>query len=302
MHSIVEYKDLTWVDVVKPTEVDSSFLKTKFNLHPVTFRNIVPPIMHPTFDAFEDYLAMTLHYPRNEEGQDVEIYEIDIIVGKNFLITNHYTPLRPISSILDRCQASETDKKECLENGNAYFLLLILNKFLKRLLEKTDKIGESVRLIEKEIFTNEEEKMIKRISYLKRQIISFWRAIEPQGEIFSSLKKAGPDFFGQEHKHDFSDLFDIYQRIDNSLKTYKETVESLEETSHNIINIKRTEIIKILTVVSLILMPPTLVASIWGMNVPLPFSKSTTDFWILCSFMVVIPVVMIIYFRLKKWL
>ncbi|MFH1401949.1 MAG: CorA family divalent cation transporter, partial [Parcubacteria group bacterium] len=166
-----------------------------------------------------------------------------------------------------------------------------------------DKIGEEVASIEKEIFIGDEEKMVKKISYLKRKIISFWRAIDPQKEIFYSLKTIGLDFFGKDCRYHFSDLFRINQRIGNSLKTYKETIESLEETIHNMINIKRTDIIKILTVFSVILMPLTLLASMWGMNTTLlPFRQFSFDFLIIMGLMAIILIGMLIYFKLKKWL
>jgi magnesium transporter len=303
MHNSIEYKGLTWVDVVEPTEVDVSFLKNKFNLHPVTLKNIVPSVIHPTFDSFENYISMTLHYPRNEKGGNVKIHEIDIIVGKNYFITNHYLPLKPINSVWDQCAASEIQREEFMGEGSVGLTLSILNKFLKRILEKTDKIGEEIALIEKEIFNEEGSLMIRKISYLKRKIISFWRAVEPQNEIFSYLEPNGAKFFGEEYKHYFGDLYNIYQTINGNLRAYKETAESLEKTSNNIINIERTDVMKILTIFSVVLMPLTLLASIWGMNTNvLPFMESKFDFWLIMGLMVIVLVSMLTYFKIKKWL
>jgi magnesium transporter len=303
MRNIIEYKDLVWVDILEPSAVDLSYLKTKFNLHPLTLKNIIPSVPHPDFDFFPEYVFMTLHYPRNEEGGDVEIYELDIIAGKNFIITNHYKLIKPIDSIFKKCVESETHRQEYMQYGSESLLILLLNAFLGRLLQKVDEINKDTGLIEKSIFTANERVIIEKISYLKRRIITFWRAMEPQREIFNSLRSANNDFFSKEYRHHFTDLYRIYERIDNSLKTLKDTIEALEETNHGIINLKRNDTMKVLTVFSVVLMPLTLIASIWGMNTTfLPFRDVPLDFYIITGIMLVIFIIMLIYFRLKKWL
>ncbi len=303
MRNIIEYNGLKWTDIVNPTEEDASYLEKEFNLHPASLRNFIPSVLHPDFEIFENYVSIILHYPRNEETGDVKIHELDIMVGKDYVITSHYVPIKPLTYMWEECVSSEKIKETYMQKGSGELLFFILNKFLRRILEKTDKIGEEVASVEKEIFTGDEGKMIKKISYLKRKIISFWRATDPQKEIFHSLKTTGLGFFGQDCQYHFSDLFRINQRIDGSLKTYKETIESLEETSHNMINIKRTDIMKILTIFSVVLMPLTLLASIWGMNTNLlPFMDTRADFWLIMGLMAIVLISMLTYFKIKKWL
>lgn len=303
MRNIIEYKNLTWVDIIKPSEADIKYLKNEFRLHGLTLKTIIPSIHHPDLDVFRNYISVILHYPRNEEGQNVQIYELDIIVGKNYLITNHYSQIRPLNFILEECASSQARKEEYMGNGAETLLFFILSRFLNRILEKVDKIGEEVDSVEKEIFVEKEKEMVKKISYLKRRIISFWRAIDPQGEVFNSLETDGPKFFGLESKHYFSTLFRMYKRIDSSLKTYKEAIESLEETNHIMVNLKMNEIIKILTLFSAFLLPLTLLASIWGMNTNLlPFKGHPFDFWLIVGLMVIVLSGMILYFKKRKWL
>lgn len=299
----IEYNGLKWVDILKPTETEVSYLKETFNLHPITLENIVPKVVHPAFDVFQDYLFITLHYPRNEKGGDVEIYELDIIVGKNFIVTNRYESITPVASLFEECASQPALREQYMKDGSNSLLILILEKVLKRLLEKIDEINNDVSFVEKSIFTQPERKIIEKISYLKRRIIIFWRAVEPQREIFHSLKTTNNDYFSKEQKHYFSELFITYARIDNYLKTLKDTIESLEETNHGLINLRRNETMKILTIFSVILMPLTLLASMWGMNTNLlPFQQSSFDFWIITGIMLIMSVVMLWYFKIKKWL
>lgn len=303
MRTVIEYKNLIWVDIINPTEEDIKYLGERFNLHPLTLRNIIPSIHHPDIDIFQDYISIILHYPRNEEGGVVQIYELDIIAGKNFLITNRYSIIKPLNYILDECLHSDAKKEEYMGSGSGTLLTAILHKYLNRIVEKVDKIGEDVELVEKSIFVEQERIMVEKISYLKRRIISFWRAMDPQNEVFYSLKILGTSFFGIEFKYYFSDLFRTNRRIDNILKTYKETIGSLEETNHILVNLKRNEIVKILTVFSVVILPLTLLASIWGMNTNfLPFSESKIDFWLIMGLMLAALFTMLFYFRKKKWL
>ncbi|MFH1894423.1 MAG: magnesium transporter CorA family protein [Patescibacteria group bacterium] len=303
MRNLIEFGEFKWVDIINPTDEDIAFAKKTFRLHPASLRKIIPAVMHPDFDVFPNHISMVLHYPRNEDQGGVEIHELDIIAGKNFLITNHYTPIKPVSTFFDECLSSEEQRKKYMEKGIGYLLFHVLNRFLRRVLEKTDKIGEDVAAIERGIFTEKEEKMVKNISYLKRRIISFWRAIDPQKQVFSCLETTGANFLGEEYKYYFSNLYSMDLRIDNSLRTYKETIESLEQTNHSMANLKRNDIIKLLTIFSVILMPLTLLASIWGMNTNLlPFMDTQTDFWLIMGLMAIVLISMLTYFKFRKWL
>jgi magnesium transporter len=303
MRNIIKYKDLVWMDIIDPTQEDIDFLEKELKLHPVTLRNVIPTVLHPDFNIFEDYVSLILHYPRNEDNGDVELHEIDIIAGKNYIVTSHYKPLRPINYIWDECASSEMLREKYMGKGTGQLLSLILNKILKRILEKTDKICGEVAAVEKEIFTADESKLVQKISYLKRKIISFWRATDPQGEVFANLKLTGANFFGPENKYYFADLFRLNQTINSSLEACKETIESLENTNHSMINLKRTEVMKILTIVSVIFMPLTLIASMWGMNTTLlPFRQFPYDFLMIIGIMLIVLVGMLSYFKIKKWL
>ncbi len=303
MRNITEYKNLTWVDIIEPTEKDIQYLKNEFRLHPLTLKLIIPSIHHPDLDVFRNYISIILHYPWAKENGEIEIQEFDIIVGKNYLVTNHYQKVSPLNSIFEQCLKSELKKEECMGKGMGFLLFTILNKFLRENLIKTDKIENKIDLIEKEIFLEKEKKMVKEISYLKREIIDLWRIIEPQRAIFEYLRNFGAKFFGQEFQHYFADLFRVHRRIESDIRNSKEEIESLEETNHILVTLKMNEVIKILTLFSAFLLPLTLLASIWGMNTNfLPFKESVFDFWLIVGLMIIVLSGMIFYFRKRKWI
>jgi magnesium transporter len=303
MRSTIRYNNLIWVDITEPTEGDIKYLKYKFKLHPLTLKTIIPSIHHPDLDVFKNYISIILHHPNSQNNSDIQIQEIDIIAGKNYLITNHSQKIALLNDLFNECSRSKTRKKEYMGKGAAVLLFSILSAILKRTLDKLDEVEDELDSIEKKIFSQKEKEMVRIISHLKRKVTSFWRITEPQETVFYFLKNTGANFFGQEFKHYFSDLFRVYRRIDNALRTYKETIGSFEETNHILVNLKMNEIMKILTLFSVILMPLTLLASIWGMNTNfLPFKESAIDFWLIVLLMVAVFWGMIIYFRIRKWL
>lgn len=303
MRNVIEYKNLIWIDIIEPNEEDIEYIKNKFALHPLTLEAVIPPIHYPDIDVFRNNIFIILHHPHSKENGEIQIQEFDIILGKNYLITNHYEKITPLNGIFDECSKSDTKKKEYMEKGVGFLFFTILNRFLKETLFKIDQIESEIDLIEKEIFLEKEKKMVKEISHLKRKIIDLWRVVEPQRAVFDSLRDAGVIFLGQEFKHYFSTLFRTHRKIENALRTAREAIKSLEETNHILVTLKMNEIMGTLTIFSVILLPLTLLASIWGMNTNfLPFIKNPFDFWIIIALMLLTFSGMIIYFRIKKWL
>lgn len=121
--------------------------------------------------------------------------------------------------------------------------------------------------------------------------------------IFESLRTTGLNFYGQDYRHYFVILHRAHRRIENTLKSAKETIEALEETNHILVTVKMNEVIKVLTLFSVIFMPLTLLASVWGMNTNfLPFHSTDFDFFFIMMIMAATLACMLAYFRYKKWL
>jgi len=247
---------------------------------------------------------MILYYPvYDREKKETVSRELDIIVTKNTVITSHFQNILPLQRLFTSCKVNPKLRKFYLEKGAGHLLFHILDIFWRYCLIKLERIEKSVDRIEREIFQEKEKEMVREISYVKTDIISFWRIIEPQREILQSLLKEGGSFFGKELIPYFSDLFGTFRKVWNTLRTQKETILALEDTNQSLLSNKINEIIRILSVFSVIMLPLTLLSSIWGMNLlGLPFSSHRLGFWIVLFFMTLIMSSMVFYFRKKRWL
>lgn len=303
MKKIIKQNNLVWADIEKPSEEDIRFLKDRFKIHSLTAKTIIPAIHYPDLDPFRNYLFLILHYPHYKENKDIKILEFDIIAGKDFLITTHQEDIVPLRTLFDACCQSNVKRDETMGKGAGYLLFAVLNAFLKDVLEKINVVAADIDKLESSLFAGHEREMIKEISTLKMQIIDIWRIVEPQRMIFESLRATGVNFFGPDYKHYFGILNRTHRRIENGLKGAKETVEALEETNQILVSLKMNEIMKILTLFSVIFMPLTLLASIWGMNTNfLPFQKTDRDFEYVLIIMIATFAGMFFYFKHKKWI
>jgi magnesium transporter len=167
------------------------------------------------------------------------------------------------------------------------------------------KIGNKLDALEDEIYEGRSEDIVRDISNAKQEIINFRKVIRPQRTVLRDLEKLEQPFLareGGELELYFDDVGDSHERIWDMLENYKEVVEALEETNESYISHRLNDVLRVLTAISVIVLPLTLIASIWGMNVGVPGEGDDADFYVIVGSMVALLVGMILYFRRRGWL
>ena len=304
MLNIVKGPKITWIDIKNPTQEDIQYVRQNFNFHPLVLDELRVPSRRPRVEHHDSYLFMILHYPvYSKEKREIRSRELDIIATKDTIITAHYGFILPLKALFDNCNLYEESRKTYMASHSGHLLYYILIGLWKNCLTKLDQIDVRIDEIEKKIFGGQEKEMVREISFVKTDIINFWRIIEPQQEILDSLSKEGSVFWGADVTPYFADVLGTYEQAWDTLKTHRETILAMEDTNQSLLSTKTNEIIRTLTVFSVILLPLTLLASIWGMNTQyLPFHGSVSDFWIVFGIMISITLGMAGYFRKKGWL
>ncbi|XOB46515.1 MAG: magnesium transporter CorA family protein [Candidatus Nealsonbacteria bacterium] len=305
MKKITKGKKVTWINIQRPTKKDLDYLKKRFNIHPLVLDELINPSHRPKVERHKNYIFMILYYPvYDKEKRITAPRELNIIATNDALITSHYKSILPLKTLFKSCRAYEESKKNYMGEGPGHLLYYVLSGFWKNCLSKLQKIDERIDKIEREIFSGKEKEMVLEISLVKTDIINFWRIIKPQNEVLDSLLKEGVDFFGENLSPYFSDILGIYDQVLNGLESHKEAILALEDTNQSLLSARINEIMKILTIFSVIVLPLTLISSIWGMNFPvsLPFTRNPIGFWVISVIMLVVMAGMILYFRKKKWL
>lgn len=304
MIKTVQYKHITWIDIENPKSKNVQYLKEQFGLHGRVFDELIPPARRTKIEHHEEYLFMILYDPAlDKKSGEIFSRELDIIATKDRLITSHYVPIEPVNAIFNELAASEEKRLEYMSQGAGHLLFRIIKAMFDDDLEELSYIERKIDHIEQRMFRGEEKKMVFEISVARRDIIDFRRILAPQATIMDSLKSDGARILGEELNHHFQYLRDQFEIVWDAIEDHKETIQGLAETNQALLTTKINQIIQILTVLSVIFLPITLTANLWGMNFDfLPLTNSPFGFWIITGIIATALIVLVTYFRKKEWL
>src|SRR4029077_11177158 len=193
-------------------------------------------------------------------------------------------------------------RERYLSRGSGYLLYEIVDTTFDYCFPILDKIGHKLDSLEDDIFEGRSDEVVRDISNVKQEIISYRKIIKPERPTLRLLERYVERFLPQELELYFDDIVDASERVWDILDNYKEVVEALEDTNESAINHRQNDILRVLTVVSVILLPMTLITGIFGMNVRFPGFATVTAWWAIVAAMVALAVSLAAFFRYKRWL
>src|SRR5215213_4712839 len=266
---VVEAPGLRWIHIERPRPADQTWLEERFDFHALDYEDVYSRNQRPKVDEYDDYMFIVLHFPRYDKAVSrLNAAEVDIFVGPDYLITLPNEHLQPISYLFDRVRASEELRDQLFSKGAGYLLYKIVDDSVDASFPMLRKMGNKLERIEEEIFEGEESREIVRdISNVKQEIINFRKIVRPQRSAFRDLERNKARYIAEDLDIYFEDINDASERVWDMLENYKEVVEGLESTNESAIAHRTNETFRVLTAISVIVLPLTLVASIWGMNV-----------------------------------
>ncbi len=296
--------DLTWVNIEHPTERETEYLAQNYPFHPLDLDDCLSRIQRPKIDEYEDYLFLVFHFPVFNKGARVTTpSQLSVFIGKDYLITLHRGDLKPLVKLFKECQIDEESRKENFSQGSGYLLYRMIDRLVDYCLPILNKIGGNIERVEEEIFSQRMPRAIREISILRRDVISFRRIIWPMRAVIGGLKARVRHFTKTELGVYFDDMVDHVDKIWDGLDEYKEIIEGLNDTHDSLATNRTNEVIRMLTIIATILLPITVVASIFGMNIPLgPFRDS--PYSSLYVFLICLAIIsgMLYFFRRQHWI
>jgi magnesium transporter len=294
---------LTWVHADRPGEAEVAYLAERFGFHELDIEDVLSKRQRPKIDEYPDYLFLVLHFPFYDKSvQRLNAAELDIFIGQDFLITLPNVELLPVTYLLRRCEDDAERREELFSKGSGYLLYHVLDDLFDYCFPILDKIGTKLDAIEGAMFEERSEEVVRDISNAKQEIIAYRKIIKPERATLRLLERSTLRFLPENLELYFDDIVDASERIWDLLDNYKEVIDGLESTNESFISHKQQYRLQLLTVVSVILLPLTLLASVFGMNVGVPGEGSTGPFWVLVGFMVALGVGLLALFRWRRWL
>jgi magnesium transporter len=301
---------LRWVKIDHPSALEQAWLEEHFDFHALDFEDVLSRNQRPKIDVYDEYLFIVLHFPIFDRTVGrLGTGELDLFVGPGFLISIPNQPLQPVEYLFERCRQKEELRDKLFARGSGYLLYRIVDDGFDYCFPMLRKIGNKLDSLEEEIFEGRSEEVVRDISNAKQEIINFRKVIRPQRPVLRDLEGVKQRYLAPEIDLEiyFDDIVDAHERIWDMLENYKEVVEALEDTNESVLSHRVNDVLRVLTSISVIVLPLTLIASVFGMNVGLPGGGDppagpTVSFWVVLGVMLALLAGMVAYFRRRRWL
>ena len=298
-----EANSLSWIHLDAPDHEAATALADRFGWHPLDVEDVLSKRQRPKVDEYPEYLFAVLHFPVYDKAvQRLNAGELDVFLGPDYLVTLPAVELLPVSRLFRRCQEDERFLEQLFSKGSGRLLYEVLDDLFDYCFPILDKIGHKLDSIEDDMFEGYAREVVRDISNVKQEIISYRKIIKPERTTLRLLERHVERFLPEELELYFDDIVDSAERIWDLLDNYKEVVEALEDTNESVISHQQNDVLRILTVFSVVLLPLTLIASVFGMNVLFPGEHTHAAFWGIVATMLAVVAGMVGFFRWKRWL
>lgn len=282
-----KYKDVTWIDLESPTAEEIEKIGKAYQVHPLVLSELSSESERPKVDVYNDFIYLVLHFPLQSQNKR---QEIDFIIGRNFIITTHYSL---VNSLNDFAKIFETDfslrrNHDKLHAGFIFYY--IIKEIYTNLEAGLDTINRRLRLAGEKIFAGHEREMVETLAVINRDLLDHQWTMSGHREILNSLETAGEEFFGAKFRYYLQAISGEDRKLWKIIGSNRETFNDLRSTNESLLSIKTNETMRILTAIAFIFLPLNLVAQIYG--------ESTLGF----GLMVVLLIVSIWIAKSQKWL
>jgi len=301
----IKTKNFSWIDISRCSPEEMKYLEKKQKIHSNHLNDCLSLIQRPKLDTTQEYDFMILLFPvYNRKTRKVTSTEVDFFISPNQLITIHRGELSTLINFFNSYKIDQSrDGKYSYDNPS-----VLVHEMLKRLFfychPILDVLSGNISSIENHIFQGYERKMVKEILIAKTNIVNFRKIMQAHRMVISRLLKKNKGYLAEkEYKKYFDELLEITDDIWGNLENLKQSIDATEQTNNSLISFQLNDVIKILTTISVIILPITLIATIFGMNLNfMPLTNNPFAFWIIVIIMIITFSGLVYYFKKKKWL
>ncbi len=301
----IQYKNISWIHVTRPTDEDLSYLREKYGFHPLDIADVKTVSQRPKIDEYNNYLFMVLLFAfYAKDDKEIEATEINVFIGEKYLVTASDGKENEVENFFRECQSDEASKQLYMSDHPAQLLHELLHRLQSQTYPLLDHISEDMEKIEKQLFAGHEKRMVREILTVRRNIVSFRKIMQSHKNVIKKLVATRTKFFmPDEMAVYFNENLERSKDIWDYLETHKETIDAYQQTNESLISFKLNDIMKILTIISVILIPANLLASIFGMNTAFaPFIHDRLGFWYIIGLIAIVISSFLMWFKKKDWL
>ena len=299
-------RGILWVDFEsEPPETCLPILQG-FGFHPLAIDDALQETHIPKLDDWDDYLYIVLNYIHTHpagEDWDTTVDELDTFLGMNYIVTHHDHPLIAINETLNACDRDP----RTLQEGSDHLFYKIADFLIADYMPIIEEIDDGINQIESQVFSRPSPQILAKLFALKRVLLSMRRILLPQREVLNKLARDPYKVIDPKDRIFFRDIYDHLVRLYDLNEGLRDLVVGAQDTYLSVANNRMNEIVKTLTIITVLFMPLTFLTGFFGMNFfePLGNLKAwTTDpiFYITLATVFLLPVIMYAWMRRRTWI
>jgi magnesium transporter len=290
-----------WVDIINPGEQGAEVMRDVLGLHDLAIEDALGEVHQPKVESYPGFLYVILHGIDHEASEHAfATHDVDFFLGRNFLVTVHDGRFWSLQRVAEICPRSV----HLLSEGPAALMHRIVDLMVDHYRPEIDEFEEWIDETEKQIFENPGGMHIRDILELKRDILSLRRVTVPQRDVVGRLARREFAELDMSVAYRFRDVYDHLVRVADEAMVFGDRITSLLEAHLSVTSNRLNEVVKVLTIITTVFGPLTVITGMFGMNVHLPMlpGSDLVQFWWVIALMVVSVGGMLFFFRRKRWI
>jgi magnesium transporter len=304
--ALQDMQGVLWVDFEEtPSETDEPILRKVFGFHPLAVDDALQETHVPKLDDWGNYLYIVLEAINFiRDTITIDSLELDVFLGKNYIVTHHDLPIRAVTRVRDACQRDE----RYLHMDADHFLYKLIDELIVDFMTVVDDMDEEIEWVEDQVFDKPTPDIVQRLFGLKRATLQLRRTLSPLREVLNKLARDDFKVVDAADRIYFRDIYDHLVRLHDISESLRDLVGGALDTYLSVINNRMNDIMKTLTVITTLFMPISFLASFFGMNFFQPISPSLAKwtglfpFIISMGIMLLLPAGMLLWLRRRGWL
>ncbi|KAA5533364.1 magnesium/cobalt transporter CorA [Taibaiella lutea] len=297
----IDPQNVTWINVDGLRKEEVEELCERFHIHPLLAEDILSIGQRAKSDDIDSHLfaLMPMLYYNTNTGL-IQIEQLSIVLSENLLISFQPDPTQdPFNPLRERLKNPKTPVRE---RGADYLAYCLMDAVVDDYYTVIEKLSERLERLEDEVIRKPNDSILLKVSLIRHELMTLKRAITPVRELINSFRHSENPLVLDANRKYFKDVYDHITLAIEYTENYREMATNLQDLYVNQVNTKMNEVMKILTVVTTILAPATVIGGVFGMNfVKIPFSDHPHGFVYTVLIMLSISVLMLLYFRKKGW-
>jgi len=276
----------------------------EFGFNPIIAQELLATSVRSKVERYDDAIYLVLHFPILHGKKEItrSTQEVDIIIGKNYLITTRFENITSLESFAKAFEVDTVLGREGQHMHGGHLFAAIMRNLYRALLIETESIKTKLLDVEERLFDGKEKDMVLEISHIGRIIHDFRQALNPHEEMLDSLEAPIERMFGHEFSYYMSSVIAEYERIRRSAESLREIMLEMRETNNSLLSAKQNEVMKNFSVLAFVFVPISLIMTLYQMSLPHTPFAGQIDFWAILGGIALVSISCFIYFKKKGWL